>query len=152
MTSVHLFTLSTVWRGLSSWASAEFVNQQSWCSCGVEGVYSLWEKLVLHLPTNNRATETVFATCCHYVWATSLEKKNFLPKLITLHSLEFNWHSWQLGSFSGGTVVKNLPASTGDTSDRSLIPGFRRSPGKGNGNLLQYSCLENSMDRGAWQA
>ena len=46
-------------------------------------------------------------------------------------------------------MVKNLPADTGDVG---LIPGSERSPGKGNGNPLQYSCLENSMSRGGWQA
>ena len=51
--------------------------------------------------------------------------------------------------FPGGSVVKNLPAKAGDTD---LIPGLGRSPGEGNGNLLQYPCLENLMDRGAWQA
>ena len=51
--------------------------------------------------------------------------------------------------FPGGSVVKNLLANAGDTG---LIPGSRRSSGKGNGNLLQYSCLGNSMDRGAWWA
>ena len=49
-------------------------------------------------------------------------------------------------------VVKNPPAKTGDPRDTGLIPGLGRSPGVGNGNPLQYSCLENSMDRGAWQA
>ena len=49
-------------------------------------------------------------------------------------------------------MVKNLLASAGDTRDSSSIPGSGRSPGVGNGNSLQYSCLENSMDRGAWQA
>ena len=44
-------------------------------------------------------------------------------------------------------VVKNLPASTGDERDTSLIPESERSTGVGNGNLLQYSCLKNSMDR-----
>jgi len=47
-------------------------------------------------------------------------------------------------------VVKNLPA--GDVRDVSSIPGSGRSPGGGHGNTLQYSCLENSMDRGAWWA
>ena len=47
-------------------------------------------------------------------------------------------------------VVKNLSASAGDV-DLGLIPGSGRSPGGGNGNLLQYSCLNNSMDSGAWQ-
>ena len=54
--------------------------------------------------------------------------------------------------FPDGTMVKNLPANAGDTKDMSLIPGLGRSPGEGNGNPLQYSCLENPMDRGAWQA
>ena len=49
-------------------------------------------------------------------------------------------------------MVKNLPATAGDIRDLGLIPGSGRSPGKGNGNLVQYSCLENSMDRGARRA
>ena len=50
------------------------------------------------------------------------------------------------------TVVKNLPAHTGDIRDTASIPGSRRSPGEGHGNPLQYSCLENPMDRGTWGA
>ena len=46
-------------------------------------------------------------------------------------------------------LVKNLPADTGDARDVGLIPQSGRSPGEGNGNPLQYSFLENSMDRGA---
>ena len=46
-------------------------------------------------------------------------------------------------------MIKNLPAKAGDTGS---FPGLGRSPGVGNSNLLQYSCLENLMDRGAWQA
>jgi len=49
-------------------------------------------------------------------------------------------------------VVKNPPANAGDTRDMDLIPGLGRSPEVGNGNLFQYSCLENCMDRGAWWA
>ena len=49
-------------------------------------------------------------------------------------------------------LVKNLPASAGGVRDEGLIPGLGRSPGEGNGNLLQYSYLESSMDRGAWRA
>ena len=48
-------------------------------------------------------------------------------------------------------VVKNPPANTGDPRDAGSILGSGRSPGVGNGNPLQYSCLENYMDRGAWQ-
>ena len=48
--------------------------------------------------------------------------------------------------------VKNPPANAGDIRDVSLIPGLGRSPGGRNGNTLQYSCLENPTDRGAWWA
>ena len=48
-------------------------------------------------------------------------------------------------------MVKNPPANGGDVRDVGLIPGLGRSPGGGHGNSLQYSCLENPMDRGAWQ-
>ena len=48
--------------------------------------------------------------------------------------------------------MKNAPANAGDSGDAGLIPGSGRSPGEGNGNQLQYFCLESSMDRGAWQA
>ena len=51
--------------------------------------------------------------------------------------------------FSG---KKNLPANAGDAGGTGSIPGSRRSPGEGNGNPLQYSCLENPMDGGAWWA
>ena len=54
--------------------------------------------------------------------------------------------------FPGGAVVKNPPANAGDIRDTDLIPGWGRSPREGNGNLLQYSCRENPMDRGARQA
>ena len=47
-------------------------------------------------------------------------------------------------------MVKSLPANAGDTRDMGSIPGSGRSPGVGNDNPLQYSCLENSIDRGAW--
>ena len=54
--------------------------------------------------------------------------------------------------FPAGSVVKNPPASAGDTEYAGPIPGLGRSPGGGHGNPLQYSCLENPMDRGAWRA
>ena len=54
--------------------------------------------------------------------------------------------------YPGDAVVKNPLANAGDAWDVDSIPGLGRSPGMGNSNLLQYSCLKNSMDRGAWQA
>ena len=60
-------------------------------------------------------------------------------------------HTWSgVGvGFPGGSLVKNLPTHAGDAG---LIPGSGRSPGEGNGNPFQYSCLENPRDRGAWRA
>ena len=49
-------------------------------------------------------------------------------------------------------VVKNPSASAADATEAGSIPGLGRSPGRGNGNPLQYSCVENPMDRGAWWA
>ena len=61
-------------------------------------------------------------------------------------------HTYIYMGFPGGSVVKNPPANAGDTRDMGSIPGLRRSPGEGNSNPLQYSFLENPMDRGAWWA
>ena len=54
--------------------------------------------------------------------------------------------------FPGSSVVKNLPANTGDMRDTGLVPDPGRSPGEGSGRPLQYSCQQNPMDRGAGQA
>ena len=56
-----------------------------------------------------------------------------------------------LGASQVALVVKNLPANAGDIREAGLIPRLGRSSGVGNGNPPQYSCLENSMDRGDWQ-
>ena len=53
--------------------------------------------------------------------------------------------------FPDGSAGEESACKAGDTVDAGLIPGLGRSPGGGNGNPLRYSCLENSMDRGAWQ-
>ena len=54
--------------------------------------------------------------------------------------------------FPGGTNGKKPPANAGDIRDMGSIPGLGRSPGGGHGNPTQYSCLENTMDRGSWWA
>ena len=54
--------------------------------------------------------------------------------------------------YPGGPVVKNPLVNARDVRDVGLIPRSRKSPGEGNSNLLQYSCLRNPMDRGAWKA
>ena len=62
------------------------------------------------------------------------------------------WVTLDEGASSVTQLVKNLPANAEDSRDAGSIPESGRSPGVGNGNLLQYSSLENSMDRGAWWA
>ena len=69
--------------------------------------------------------------------------KGFLP---------FNFPALSKEGFPCGTVVKNPPANAAAARDSGSIPRSRRSPGVGNGHPLQYSCLENSMDRGTWQS
>ena len=54
--------------------------------------------------------------------------------------------------FPGGSAVENLPANARHKGNMSLIPGLERSPGVGNENTLQYSCLGNAKDKGAWWA
>ena len=71
------------------------------------------------------------------------ESLEHFPELLVFREI----HS--VVGFPGGSVVKNLPANEGDTG---LIPRSGRSLGEGNGNPLQYSCLGNPMDRGAWWA
>ena len=61
--------------------------------------------------------------------------------------IDADWHVVHYIDSLEAQMVKNLPANVGD---RGVIPGSGRSPGEGNGNPLQYSCLQNSMDRGAW--
>ena len=62
---------------------------------------------------------------------------------------EFRVQYKQVGSFPGGSMVKNPPANAGDAGDKASVPGLGRSPGGRNGNPLQYPWLENSMDKGA---
>ena len=63
-----------------------------------------------------------------------------------------HWHIYTVMGFLDGSVVNNLSSNVGDSGSPDSILGLGRSPGEGNGNPLQYSCLENSMDRTGWQA
>ena len=71
-----------------------------------------------------------------------------LKSCLTTYSLcDLRQVTW---GFPGGSVKKNPPAHARDARDMGSFPGWGRYPGVGNGNPLQYSCLENSLDRGAW--
>ena len=79
-----------------------------------------------------------------------------LPPLVMSISISFTFFTVRLyrltvSGFHGGSVMKNMPASTGDTGNMGSISGSRRSPGGGNGNPLQYSLPGGCVDRGAWQ-
>ena len=69
--------------------------------------------------------------------------------MIMTYTKNNNNNKAYIQGFPGSAVGKNPPANAGDADS---IPGSGRSPGEGNDNLFQYSCLENSMDRGVWQA
>ena len=106
---------------------------------GVQGLY--WG---LFMPLVSRFFEgqvDAVCVCAHSVVSNSLQS----------HGLQPTWLLWPWDSpgKNTGVVVKNLPANVGDMGS---IPGWGRSPGEGNGNPLQYSCLGNPMDRGAWWA
>ena len=81
-----------------------------------------------------------------YGWYFKFSSAGFIPGVPT-------WTIYQFGtSFPRDSVVKNLPANAGNARDAGSISGLGRSSGEGNANPLQYSCLENPMDRGAWRA
>ena len=88
-----------------------------------------------------------FCMFCSLVQIFLVEKNTCITKDIYTHA-----HTHTCGAFQVMLVVKNLPASSGNAGDLGSIPELERSPGVGNGNPLQYICLENSMDRGAWWA
>ena len=64
----------------------------------------------------------------------------------------FEVSHFSVWAFQVVLVVKNIPANAGDVRDVGSIPGWGRSPGVGRGKPLKYSCLENPMDKGTWQA
>ena len=84
-----------------------------------------------------------------WVWWLSCFFRQVSEILSTSISLSVNGND---NHNTGDLVVKNLSAYAGDTRDRGSVPGLARSSGGGNGNPLQYSCLENPMDREAWWA
>ena len=88
------------------------------------------------------------ATVLGELWSHQVE--NF--SLLTFSLLIFCMLVQTYLGFPGGSVVKNPPATAGEARDVGSIPGLRRFPGGGHSNPLQYSCLENLMDRRAWRA
>ena len=86
----------------------------------------------------------IFANIC--IFSSNILFRTRALLFINKTDLYFQW------GFQVVLVVKNLPANAGDSREVRSIPGLGRSPGEGNGNLLQYSCQGNPMVRGVWQA
>ena len=94
-------------------------------------------------------------TTVHRVTKTRLSALSFFIMLRTNNSYLFVIYHFRLNvhaHFPGGPSVKNLPANAGDVRDVGSVPGWGKSPGKGNGNPFKYSCPENPMDREDWWA
>ena len=130
-------------RGWDGWMASPtqwtwiWVNSRSWWWTGRPGMLqSMGSQRVRH----NWATELNWQ-----VSSIQDERESF--QCGDLHNITGN--TLGVGGVPGGSVVKNLSANSGDTGS---IPGSGRSLGEGNGNPFQYSCLGNSVDRGAWQA
>ena len=117
--------------------------------------YSPWgRKRTGHNLSTKQQQRTYFNCSCKAILLATSSLNFSLSDDLQVHSFccrwQFNLFLWlsniPLG-FPGGSVIKNLPANRGDMSS---ILGSGRFPGEGNGNPLQYSCLENPMDGGAW--
>ena len=134
--------------GASASASVLPMNIQDWFPLELTGLISLQSKGLSRVFSNTTVQK-------HQFFSTGkirhkIRKKRLLRKQCFILLQVLSWNVAQLQvpkGFSGGSVVKNLPANAGNAGS---IPGSRRSSGEGNGNPLQYSCLENSMDRGTW--
>ena len=91
---------------------------------------------------------------CEYSQALSLSSffLEVIYSVVFISAVQQSDSVIHLGASQEALVVKNPPASARDSRDASLIPGSGRSPGGGNGNPIQHSCLGNPRDRGAWWA
>ena len=106
--------------------------------------WSRWNNLglILALLTEWRYHQWFFPSCVIYF-------KNYL-RLLNTHT-HTHTHTYMYRASQVSLVVRNPPANVGHVRDGGLIPGSGKSPGGGHGNSLQYSCLKNPMDRGAWR-
>ena len=144
--SLIVFNLKIAWNIKSNWTNCQkesrlhFVvlfsfSLRFWLHVTLCAFYTLYESY--HIAT----------VCQVSLWAVVLKPRCNIG--ITWDALESTDTYWYYRGFPGGSVVKNPPANAGDEGS---VPGLGRSPGGGNGNPLQYSCLRNPMDSGGWQA
>ena len=133
--------------GVSASTSVIPMNIQDWFPLGWTGWISLLSKGLSRVFSNTTVQKHQFSmvllTVIKYWWGIHVFLFFFFSNLGRL---------WIAMGFPSGSVVKNLTANAENKGDLSLIPGLGRSPGGGNINTVQYSCLENPMDRGTWWA
>ena len=120
------------------------MNIQGWFPLELTGMTSLLSKGFSRVFSSTTVWKHQFFSAQPSLW----------PNLTSIHDYWKNhiFDYRDLGASQVVLVVKNPPASAGDIKDAGSISGSGRSPGGGHGNLLQYSCLENPMDTGAWRA
>ena len=108
--------------------------------------------IYLHPRFHRRTLLSEAASLAVLLWGSGPVNLKLWPPILTQHHWGacYNADAWMLHRVV--LVVKNLPANARDIKDVGSIPGLGRSPGGEHGNPLWYSCLENPMDRGAWQA
>ena len=128
-----IFLMKIYWTWLTFSTSLEMIICGIFCSMQL----LLWSITVIKL--NEAYIPGVNSTCsCYSIHSSWIQFANILLRIFA-----------SVLGFPSGSVGKNLTANAGDLGS---IPGLGRSLGEGNGNPLQYSCLENPMNRGAWQA
>ena len=124
-------------------------------SLKVMQMLKIWNLFWL-LCTNQRASQVVLVVKNLFANAGDLRDVGSIPGLYGCFQeknlTKIFWGIHSAVGFTGGAVVKNLPTNAGNAKDTDMIPGLGRPFGVDNGNPFQYSCLENSMDRGAWQS
>ena len=124
-------------------------------SLKVMQMLKIWNLFWL-LCTNQRASQVVLVVKNLFANAGDLRDVGSIPGLYGCFQeknlTKIFWGVRYAVGFTGGAVVKNLPTNAGNAKDTGMIPGLGRPLGVDNGNPFQYSCLENSMDRGAWQS
>ena len=110
--------------------------------CWVAG--HLWLSLFCRNITPISAFIFMKSVVCFFFFFCVSVSGSKLPLFQSTKSFWIGAYSNNLRGFPGGSVIRNLPANARDSGDAGSIPGFKRSPEEGNGNPLQYSCLENS--------
>ena len=108
------------------------------------GCHSLLQGIFLTQESNPHLLTSPALACGFFTTSSTWEAHIYIIRLLLLCV----WAT-EKRDFPDGSVVKNLPANAGDAG---LVPGLGRCPGEGHGNPLQYSCLENPLDRGNWWA